>query len=254
MKGKVHTLILSLSFIFCVINRAGADEVIARADFVQIEGGCFEMGDQFGDGLPDELPLHRVCVSDFYMSKYEVTQEQYLEVMGTNPSRNQDNPRYPVDVVSWHEVQAFIDGLNSKTRGGFRLPTEAEWEYVCRAGGKKVRYGTADGTTPKNFSTQSGEAAGSGIKPVGSFPPNELGVYDMVGNVSEWVLDLYDREFYKKSPVNDPKLTEDKTKRSRVRRGGYWESEAWVQRCTFRNFRKSNYRLVGLGFRLAKDP
>lgn len=254
MKAQIHIFINGVVLLFCLFAEAGGSEVISDNDFVKIDGGCFEMGDQFGDGLPDELPVHRVCLPDFSISKYEVTQKQYLEVMGSNPSRNQENLNYPVDVVSWHEVQSFIKRLNSETNGGFRLPTEAEWEYVCRAGGKNLRYGTADGTLPQNLPDRSEDGVvGRGIMPVGSFPPNELGLYDMSGNVSEWVLDLYDRKFYGKSSVNDPKLVEEKTKRSRLRRGAQWGDKAWVQRCTFRNFRKPNYRLVGLGFRLAKD-
>lgn len=230
-------------------------EVISEEDFVKIEGDCYQMGDQFGDGLPDELPVHKVCLSDFYISKYEVTQEQWLHVMGTNPSQDQKNPRYPVDVVSWHEVERFIEKLNVTTNGKFRLPTEAEWEYACRAGGKKVKYGTADGTSSANLIIHAGNnLENQGVRPVGSFPANELGLYDMSGNVSEWVLDWYDRKFYANGPINDPKLIEDRTRRSRVRRGGYWGDKEWVMRCTFRNLRKPNYRLVGLGFRLAKDP
>ncbi|MGI9536430.1 MAG: formylglycine-generating enzyme family protein, partial [Desulfocapsaceae bacterium] len=230
-------------------------ELISEDDFVKVEGDCFQMGDQFGDGLPDELPVHTVCLSDFYISKYEVTQEQWLHVMGNNPSKNQANPRHPVDVVSWHEVERFIDKLNSETNGKFRLPTEAEWEYACRAGGENVKYGTADGTSSTHLLIHSGSDLDSrGIRPVGSYPANQLGLYDMSGNVSEWVLDWYDRKFYAKAPVNDPMLLEDRTKRSRVRRGGHWGDKEWVMRCTFRNLRKPNYRLVGLGFRLAKDP
>jgi formylglycine-generating enzyme required for sulfatase activity len=135
------------------------------------------------------------------------------------------------------------------------LPTEAEWEYACRGGGKTVKFGTADGTSATHLLIYSdSDADHQGLRPVGSFPANELGVHDMSGNISEWVLDWYDRKYYARSPINDPSLTEDHTKRSRVRRGGHWGDKQWVMRCTFRNLRKPNYRLVGLGFRLAKDP
>ena len=252
---RVLVLVGLLSFGPYVFTPECRGEPISEGDFVRVEGGCYQMGDQFGDGLPDELPVHKVCVSDFYLSKYEVTQEQWLQVMGDNPSQNQSNPRYPVDVVSWHEVESFIDKLNSITHGTFRLPTEAEWEYACRAGGKNVKYGTADGTSSAHLLIYSdSDADNQGIMPVGSFPANALGLHDMSGNVSEWVLDWYDRKFYAKAPINDPRLSEAPTKRSRVRRGGHWGDKEWVMRCTFRNLRKPNYRLVGLGFRLAKDP
>lgn len=255
MKVKAGVLLSLISLILCLFTNEGLGEPIADDHFVKIEGDCFQMGDQFGDGLPDELPVHLVCLSDFYLSKYEITQEQYHSVMGNNPSQNQANQRYPVDVVSWYDVEKFINRLNSKTGGKYRLPTEAEWEYACRAGGKKVKYGSADGTSSEHLLLHSGNVTGGqGIQPVGSFPANELGLHDMSGNVSEWVLDWYDRKYYTKSPVNDPKLLEDRTKRKRVRRGGHWGDSAWVLRCTFRNVRKPNYRLHGLGFRLAKDP
>ena len=250
--GLVQILGLA-ALLLCLVAEQGLGESIDD-DFVLINGGCFQMGDQYGDGLPDELPVHRVCVSDFYLSKYEVTQELWLSVMGHNPSQDQADPRYPVDVVSWHEVDDFITRLNSNTGGKFRLPTEAEWEYACRAGGKRVRHGTADGTSSAKFlSHVDNESEAQGVRPVGSFPPNGLGLYDMSGNVSEWVLDWYDRKYYQKSPVNDPLLEQDRTKRSRVRRGGYWGDKEWAMRCTFRNLRKPNYRLHGLGFRLARE-
>ena len=155
--------LLSLSQLFFTLECHS--ELISEDDFVKVEGDCYQMGDQFGDGLPDELPVHTVCLSDFYISKYEVTQEQWLHVMGNNPSKNQANPRHPVDVVSWHEVERFIDKLNSKTNGKFRLPTEAEWEYACRAGGEKVKYGTADGTSSTHLLIHSGSDLDSrGIK------------------------------------------------------------------------------------------
>ena len=255
MKAKTLELFSIFSLILFLFATKGLGGQIADDDFVKIEDDCFQMGDQFGDGLPDELPVHLVCLSAFYISKYEVTQEQWQYVMGNNPAHNQENRRYPVDVVSWNDVEQFVKKLNLKTNGKFRLPTEAEWEYACRAGGETIKYGTADGTSSEDLLSHSGKAEkGQGVKPVGSFPPNELGLYDMSGNNSEWVLDWYDREFYSKGPVNDPKLIEDRTKRLRVRRGGHWGDKEWVLRCTFRNFRRPNYRLVGLGFRLVKDP
>ena len=137
MKTKILVLLCTFSLIVCLLRKEGLSEPILDDDFVKIDGGCFRMGDQFGDGLPDELPVHPVCLSDFYISKYEVTQEQWQYVMGNNPSKNQENPRYPVDAVSWHDAEMFVKRLNSKTNGKFRLPTEAEWEYACRR--KKLR-------------------------------------------------------------------------------------------------------------------
>ena len=212
------------------------------------------MGDQFGDGSPDEQPVHEVCLSDFSISKYEVTQEQWQQVMGHNPAENQENPQYPIDVVSWYDIEQFITKLNETTDGSYRLPTEAEWEFACRSGGKDVRYGTAEDISDKehviNSDSQEIERA---ILPVGSFPPNQLGLYDMSGNVSEWVQDWYELEYYKSSPVHDPLVQTTRIMTRKVRRGGHWDDNSWIQRCTFRNWRNPNHRLIGLGFRLVSD-
>jgi sulfatase modifying factor 1 len=212
------------------------------------------MGDQFGGGSPDEQPVHEVCLSEFSISKYEITQEQWQVVMGNNPAENQENLHYPIDVVSWYEAERFIKKLNEMAGGRYRLPTEAEWEFACRSGGKKVKYGTADDTSDRrhviNSDTEEDERS---IRPVGSFPPNELGLYDMSGNVSEWVQDWYELEYYKRSPVNDPQVQTTRMMNRKVRRGGHWDDNSWIQRCTFRNWRKPNYRLIGLGFRLVRD-
>lgn len=254
MNRTAHIQFVLLLFILCFGSAEGFSETMADNDFVKITGGCFQMGDQFGDGVSDEVPVHLVCLSDFYISKYEVTQEQWQHIMGNNPSKNQRDARYPVDVVNWHEVEEFIEKLNSRTNGNFRLPTEAEWEFACRAGGKKVKYGTADGTSADHLLISSdNDVNGMGLMPVGSFPPNELGLYDMSGNVSEWVQDWYDRDYYTKSPIHDPIVLNTRMKTLRVRRGGHWGDNVWIHRCTFRNWRKPSFRLIGLGFRLAKD-
>lgn len=232
-----------------------AQPPIPPADFVKITSGCFLMGDQFGDGSSDEVPVHRICLSDYYLSKYEVTQAQWQAVMGGNPSKSRKGGNYPIDVVSWYDVETFIDRLNAQTGDHYRLPTEAEWEFACRAGGQKQKYGTGDGSHADHLVIHAETATDArGVKPVGSFPPNALGLHDMTGNVSEWVLDWYHQDFYEISPEDDPKLTATRMETLKVRRGGSWSDKAWVQRCTYRNWRKPGFRLVGLGFRLAKDP
>jgi len=255
MKRRRLIQVCMIVLFICYFFQAGLCQSISEEDFVKITGGCFQMGDQFGVGVSDETPVHRVCISDFYISKYEVTQEQWQQIMGNNPSQNKNEKRYPIDVVSWYDVEKFIEILNVRTNSRFRLPTEAEWEFACRAGGQKIKYGTADGTNNRHLLINSdNEESGKGIMPVGSFPPNAIGLYDMSGNVSEWVKDWYDRDFYSKSPVNDPVLLNTRMETLRVRRGGHWADSSWIQRCTFRNWRKPGFRLIGLGFRLAKDP
>jgi formylglycine-generating enzyme required for sulfatase activity len=108
---------------------------------VFVQGGCYQMGDTFGDGESDEKPVHKVCVHDFYMGKYEVTQGQWKAVMGNNPSNFSNcGDNCPVEQVSWADVQQFIQRLNSRSGKNYRLPTEAEWEYAARSGGKSEKW------------------------------------------------------------------------------------------------------------------
>jgi len=113
---------------------------VTGMEFVLVKGGCFRMGDTFGDGSADEQPVHRVCVKDFYLGKYEVTQGQWKEVMGSNPSRFQEGDNYPVESVNWIDAQNFIAKLKQRTGKDFCLATEAEWEYAARSGGKKEQW------------------------------------------------------------------------------------------------------------------
>ena len=114
-------------------------------EFVFVKGGCYQMGDTFGDGYSDEKPVHEVCVDDFYIGKYEVTQAQWEKVMGNNPSYFKNCDNCPVEQVSWNDIQEFINRLNSKAGGNkYRLPTEAEWEYAARSGEKREKYSGGD--------------------------------------------------------------------------------------------------------------
>lgn len=240
--------------ILLVISKTGNSQTISSGDFVLVKGDCFQMGDVFGDGVDLEHPVHEVCLSDYYIAKYEVTQELYQQVMGENPSSDQSNGSYPVDIVNYWNVEEFLDKLNSMTGEEYRLPTEAEWEFACRAGGKKVRYGTSDGTLNPNLANYNyDDSMQHGMMAVGSYPPNALGIYDMSGNASEWVMDWYDRNYYSESPKQDPVVLETRMPTLKVRRSGYWGNQEWIMRCSFRNYRRPAHRLTGLGFRLAKD-
>ncbi len=259
MNGTNIVLLLSkwsfsLIIIMVCLAKNGISQPITDDDFVLVEGGCFQMGDVFGDGVDLEQPVHEVCLSDYFISKYEVTQQLWQQVMGMNPSLNQDNKRFPVDVVNFWHIEEFLEKLNAMTGKKYRLPTEAEWEFACRARGKKVKYGTQNGTLQQDLANYTPEGnEESTIMEVGSFPPNELGIYDMSGNVSEWVMDWYDRNHYKQSPINDPVVLETRMPTLKVRRGGFWGDKGWILRCSFRNYRRPGHRLIGLGFRLARD-
>ena len=173
---------------------------------VFVKGGCYPMGDTFGDGYANEKPVHEVCVSNFYIGKYEVTQGQWKMVMGSNPSdfiKDCGND-CPVARVSWNDIQEFIRKLNSESGKNYRLPTEAEWEYAARSGGKKQKYSGTN--TYKNLDDYAWYDSNSGgrIHPVGQKRPNDLGIYDMSGNAWEWCNDWYRRNYYSQSTRNNP--------------------------------------------------
>ncbi len=250
---QVYTPFLFLVLIF-VCGEAVSAEQLFEKDMVLVHGGCFQMGDIFGDGGEHERPVHEVCLPDYYISKYEVTQQQWQHVMNNNPALDQSNSNFPVDIVSWWDIEEFIEKLNVQTNQNYRLPTEAEWEFACRAGGKELKYGTKDGTLSKDLALYLGdEKSDKTVMPVGSFPPNQLGLYDMSGNASEWVMDWYDREHYRQSPVKNPVVLQTRLETLKVRRGGNWADQGWILRCTNRNYRRPGLRLTGLGFRLAKN-
>lgn len=190
--------------------------------FVFVKGGCFQMGDTFGDGEADEKPVHEVCVDDFYMGKYEVTQGQWREVMGNNPSYFKNcGDNCPVEQVSWNDVQEFISRLNRKSGTRYRLPTEAEWEYAARSGGRQEKYsGGNDVDTVAWYDGNSGNRT----HPVGQKRPNGLGLYDMSGNVWEWCEDWYGTNYYAQSSRNNPKGPSSGS--HRVLRGGSWYDNA----------------------------
>jgi formylglycine-generating enzyme required for sulfatase activity len=203
-----------------------------KMDFVRIPSGSFMMGDEKGDD--EEKPVHRVTVSKpFYMGKFEVTQEQWEAVTGSNPSHFK-GAKNPVDRVSWEACQAFIKKLNEKFARAnvvFALPTEAEWEYACRAGSTS-RYGYGDREADlEQYAWFEGNAGGK-THPVGQKKPNAWGLYDMHGNVWEWCGDWYDGDYYRNSPPVDPPGPTVVT--SRVLRGGSWSDPAPYCRSSYR--------------------
>jgi formylglycine-generating enzyme required for sulfatase activity/class 3 adenylate cyclase len=220
-------------------------ELTTGMEFVLVEGGCFQMGNTLGDGDNDEEPVHEVCVDSFGMSRYEVTQGQWQKIMGNNPSRFTKGNNYPVEKVSWDDTQAFICKLNSHTGRSFRLPTEAEWEYAARSGGKKEKY--AGGSDVDRLGWYDGNSGGS-THPVGTKEPNDLGLYDMSGNVWEWSSDWYGENYYQQSPRNNPQGPSSGS--FRVIRDGCWNGSPWLARSANRDRFKPGYRLDNLGFRL----
>ena len=196
-------------------------ENINRANFkmIPIKGGTFLMGN---NELTDEKTIHTVTVSDFYMAATQVTQAQWVAIMGSNPSSFKGD-NLPVEWVSWNDVQEYILKLNVKTGKTYRLPTEAEWEYAA-GGGENNRTKYAGTNTENSLGDYAWYNANSGSKthPVGTKQPNSLGLYDMSGNVSEWCGDWYGTDYYAESPQNNPKGPSSGSRR--VLRGGSWNS------------------------------
>jgi formylglycine-generating enzyme required for sulfatase activity len=224
-------------------------------EFRLIQPGTFMMGSPTSKaGRGDDGKEHQVTLTrPYYLGIYPVTQEQYERVMGANPSKFK-GARHPVDTVSWEDAQEFIGNLNAlsaEQSGGrkYRLPTEAEWEYACRAG-TKTAYSFGD--DPKVLGKYGWFADNSGSKthPVGEKEPNPWGGYDMHGNVWEWCHDWYGD--YSAGAVIDP--TGPSEGSLRVFRGGSWNYEAAICRSAYRNRINPSYRYNGFGFRLALSP
>ena len=228
---------------------ANSTDAVTGMEFQAVTGGCFQMGDNFGDGLPPEKPVHEVCVGDFSIGKFEVTQGQWQAVMVSNPASSKGEQN-PVENVSWVDVQNFLERLNQQTGKAYRLPTEAEWEYACRSGGKQEKYcGGAD--KPGNLAWLKDNSKGL-PHPVGKKQANSLGLYDMSGNVWEWCADWFEADYYATSARQNP--TGPTSGTSRIFRGGGWNGGQWVARSASRNGDAPTFRGPNLGFRVVFTP
>ena len=190
---------------------------------VFVQGGTFTMGctdEQGSDCNSDEKPAHQVTLSNYYIGKYEVTQGLWKKVMGNNPSRFSGCADCPVEQVSWEDCQEFIKKLNSLTGKQFRLPTEAEWEYAAWGGNNSRGYKYSGSNDVGSVAWYVGNS-GSKTHAVGTKQANELGIYDMSGNVLEWCSDWFDSDFYNSSPENNP-TGAISGKYRRWERGGCW--------------------------------
>ncbi|BAI79800.1 conserved hypothetical protein [Deferribacter desulfuricans SSM1] len=271
-------ILITLFFIFSLIfSNFGytADyyiEPTTGIKFVRIPGGCFWMGDN--NGNIDEKPLHKVCVDEFYMSIYEITNEQYRKFepkhnSGKYKGYSLNGDKQPVVNISWEDAKNFTKWLSKRNDIIFRLPTEAEWEYTARAGSRKdfywgdnvsviCEYANVHDTTSKktfknftwdNFQCNDGFAV---TAPVGSFKPNKFGLYDMLGNVWEWTEDVYAHDYYLKSPLRNPKgpKPELNKENKRVIRGGGWPCKPSLVRLASRNWDYQDSISVRIGFRI----
>jgi formylglycine-generating enzyme required for sulfatase activity len=228
----------------------------ASLELVLVKAGEFDMGspDTEEKRKPDEGPVHRVEITKpFYMGKYEVTCEQWNQVMPPTSS-SADGGRRPVENVSWDDIQKFLEKLNALGKGSFRLPTEAEWEYSCRAGTTTTFFfGNTLTSKQAAITDESEEESGTPAGPpeVGGFAANAFGLHDMHGGVWEWCGDVYNKEYYSKSPASDPEGPESGA--GRVLRGGSYMDGAHVARSARRNRMPSGMQYSGIGFRVVKE-
>ena len=217
-------------------------------DMVKVEAGTFMMGatSEMKDPYDDEKPVHQVTLTnDYYMGKYEVPQALWEAVMGSNPSKYKGD-NLPVEMVSWNDCQEFISKLNSLTGRKFRLPTEAEWEYAARGGKKSRSYQYSGSSNISDVAWYDGNSVNK-THPVGTKQANELGIYDMTGNVWEWCSDWYGS--YSSSSQTNP--TGADSGAGRVCRGGGWCDYAVCCRLSYRYGYTPDSRRTCLGLRLA---
>ena len=211
---------------------------------VGVQGGTFQMGRNDGDG--NEKPVHSVTLSSFYIGQTEVTQALWKAVMGSNPSHFKGD-NLPVEWVSWNDCQTFIKKLNQMTDEHFRLPTEAEWEYAAKGGNKSKGYTCSGSNTIGDVAWYSVNS-GSETHPVATKSPNELGIYDMTGNVWEWCQDKYG-DYSSSSQTNPTGLSSGI---GPVVRGGSWDDRAGYCRSAFRFSYSFDAHGGVLGLRLAR--
>mgnify|MGYP002338726196 CR=1 FL=1 len=231
-------------------------------EFVWVPTGAFQMGNGpwAGEGKKNEQPVHEVFIDGFWIARYPVTQaiwkqvmanSLWLKVRGSNPSWFKMGGQYPVEQLSWHDAQDFCQKLNSMNKGRyhFRLPTEAEWEYAARSGGKPEKY-----PGDKAVDQVAWYSANSGMttQPVGELAPNGIGAYDMSGNVYEWCADFYHEDAYRQHEYNNPCHLHETPRR--VIRGGSWCNFPVELRCTYRASVNADFKGNYLGLRLVMTP
>ncbi|MDE0100351.1 MAG: formylglycine-generating enzyme family protein [Truepera sp.] len=229
-----------------------------NAQLVRVEGGSFAMGctSLQESCAADEKPVHSVRIGSFLIGKYEVTQELWEAVMGENPSAFADCPRCPVETVSWDDVQIFLRRLNTggseeSVLGGYRLPTEAEWEYAARGGQRSqgYRYAGSDSWAEVAWYYENSD---NRTQPVGQKRANELGLFDMSGNVREWVQDCWQGSYV--GAPSDGRAWEQGDCSRRVIRGGSWYGKPSYVRSANRLWYATYFRNNNLGFRIALTP
>ena len=217
----------------------------ATLDMILVQKGCFVMGNSMTDSFDNEVPAHKVCLKNFYLDAREVTQEAFMGVTGSNPSRF-EGFGLPVESVSWHEAARYC-ALEGK-----RLPTEAEWEYAARSGGIDALWaGTDSSKVLVIFAWMKKNSSGRTHK-MGTLKPNAIGLHDMSGNVREWVADWFQEGYYSDSVLNDPEGPTSGT--DKVLRGGSWDDLPRYNRVSYRVRLSPEFENSRNGFRCALSP
>ena len=215
---------------------------------VLVQGGSFQMGSN-GDGENEKL-VHIVTLNSYYIGKYELTQKQWRDVMRSDPAKLAFSgcDDCPVERVSWEEVQIYLQQLNLKTGKHYRLPTEAEWEFAARGGNSSKNYTYSGSDSIVDVAWYEANSSGK-AHTVHGLQANELGIYDMTGNVWEWCSDWFDENYYERSPAQNPKGADSGF--YRVARGGGWGATSANCRVAFRYKFTPSLRNNRLGFRVA---
>lgn len=242
--------------LICTSNIAYTQQKTSfEQNLVLVEGGSFLMGQSdpnvaCAGCTKDEQPKHKVTLGTFYISKYEITELEWEAIMGDKPSYDEGCDNCPVDGVSWNDVQLFIKKLNEKTGLKFRLPTEAEWEFAARGGNKSKGFVFSGSNNYQDVAWCSLKSD-KRKRPVGQKQANELGIFDMSGNVWEWCSDFYDSKYYAECPAVNP--TGPDSGKDRVLRGGSWYNQSNDSRVTARYRFFPSFRTNANGFRLVLD-
>ena len=222
-------------------------------DMVLVEGGSFSMGSDADSAKKAETPAREVTVNSFYISKFEVTQEIFESVMGSSMSYF-PNPQVPVNNLSWQQAVYFVDQLNELTGENYRLPTEAEWEFAAKGGNKSEGYIYSGSNNLDDIAWYSKNSENS-AHPVGLKQPNELGLYDMTGNVGEFVIDAFDDTYYRYAPSDNPNNAKhsDIGLSHKSVRGGSFAYDSDESESYRRDFASQSITMSDMGLRLVKD-
>ena len=247
MPGILKHAGITCLFVWCALL-LGAQ--VTHPDMIFVQGGKFTMGSVIGGS--DEQPVHEVILDDFYMGRFEITQWQWRQIMDqdTNKFYFEGCDSCPAERISWNDVQVYIRNLNEETKMNFRLPTEAEWEFAARGGLLTKEYKYSGSNTDTEVAWKVGNTD-SRTQFAGLKKPNELGIYDMTGNVFEWCADWYSPKWYEVSPARNPAGPD--TGVFRVIRGGSWFYDYSGLITSDRESANPSYRYGYVGFRLCRS-